>query len=192
MKEMVCKICRRGCLSGSESKQACLESPKLNLGSGDMLKAEYINYDRTEFRRGDLVTDVLGRIETVTEQLPRGVFAGILCAHVVEHFRPRAARKLVEDCFALLRPKGLLILEGPDVLGIFKTYSDDIPRLVQNLYGDQNHIDKWGEEWSHRWGYTKDTAAELLAAAGFEVTQKGIGLTHGMGPRDFRVEGRKN
>lgn len=169
----------------------CLKNPLLNLGSGEMLKAEYINYDMTEFSRGGHKTDVLGRIETVTSVFPAGVFAGILCAHVIEHFRPPGGRKLVEDCFLLLRRGGLLILEGPDVLGMYRHYSDDISGLIRGLYGNQPHVDKWGDEWSHRWGYTKETAAALMASCGFRVVHVGHGLTHGMGNRDFRVEGVK-
>lgn len=155
------------------------------------MKSEYINYDMTEFSRGGLLTDVLGRIETVTAIFPAGLFSGILCAHVIEHFRPPGGRKLVEDCYLLLRRGGLLILEGPDILGMYRHYNDDIPGLIRGIYGNQPHVDKWGDEWSHRWGYTKDTAADLLTEAGFNVTHKGPGRTHGMGVRDFRVEGVK-
>jgi len=191
LNEELCGVCRRGCAPGSVDQKRCLADPRLNLGSGEMLKADHINYDMTEFQRGDLCTDVIGRIEVVADILPAGVFAGILSSHVVEHFRPPGAKKMLQDCFALLRHGGLLILEGPDVLGMYRHYSDDISGLIRGLYGNQPHVDKWGDEWSHRWGYTKETAAELMTSCGFRVVHVGHGRTHGMGNRDFRVEGVK-
>ena len=186
-----CGICQRDCQDSDRVK--CLSNPKLNLGSGQMLLKEYINFDVVEVKRGDMKTDVFGLIENVTDIFGSGVFKGILSSHVVEHFNKEGGKKMIQDCYALLEPGGKLILEGPDFIGCIELYQAGHPAVTWNmvvcsLWGTTSH---YGEYGRHRWGYTKETAAKLVEECGFEVVHKGIGRTHGMGKRDFRVEGVK-
>jgi hypothetical protein len=54
-----------------------------------------------------------------------------------------------------------------------------------------DHPKRWGDRWIHRSAWTKEIIAEEMRIVGFEIVHIGIGLTHGMGERDFRVEGIK-
>lgn len=187
MGNTLCSLCARQC--SPEATARCLAAPKLNLGSGEMLLPDWINFDMTRFTRGALSTDILGRIEDITQIFKPQSFQSILSAHVIEHFRPPAGRKMIIDCFELLRPGGTLIVEGPDVIGVYETCKGKEEEIIRHLFGCQPHCDRWGGQWAHRWGYTKKTAAKLLAECGFTIKEIGIGLTHGMGARDFRVVG---
>ena len=57
---------------------------KLNLGSGEMLKKKWINFDAQILNRGGVSTNVVGMIENIP--FKENSFDEILCSHVVEHF----------------------------------------------------------------------------------------------------------
>jgi hypothetical protein len=102
---------------------------------------------------------------------------------------------MLKSFYHILRPGGKLILEGPDVIGAYKLYvekQNNIPLYIQHMFADDSaHITKWGAHWGHLSGWTGETAADACKEAGFNVVHVGIGLTHGMGNRDFRVEAIK-
>lgn len=191
----LCEICSRGC-QGSYI-DVCTKHPALNIGSGLMLNKRWINYDMQELKHGDMKTDIIGQIEDIATTFKENTFAEIYCVHVIEHFRPPAGRKIIQDCFYLLRKGGILIMEGPDVLGMYwlftshPQYKGNIKYLIDGLYGRQEHYEVLGREWGHRWGYTVHTMADLMRELGFKIRHTGIGMHHGMGKRDFRVEGVK-
>lgn len=168
---------------------------KLNIGSGVMLKKGYINFDAVECSRGGLKTDVIGKIEDITTVFPPESMCEILILHVIEHLYPAPAKKMLEDCYLLLVAGGKIVVECPDILGIYELYQrghhtiDSIPKLVKAIYGSNKS--GFRELGWHRWSYTQNTMAKLVAGCGFEVVHKGIGMTHGMGKRDLRVEGIK-
>ena len=171
-----------------------IDSNKLNLGSGCMLKADYVNFDAQEIKEGGLTTDVVGQIKDIIGVFGKERFEEIFCVHVLEHLVPEDGEKMIEDCYAMLKPGGRLILEAPDIIGCLELYQEKHPAVplgvvLTSLYG--HNKDQWKELGYHRWGYTRDSGAELVEKYGFRVTHKGIGMTHGMGKRDFRVEGIK-
>lgn len=171
-----------------------ITSNKLNVGSGCMLNADYVNFDAREVKRGGLKTDVVGQIQDILEIFEAGRFKEIICFHVLEHLIPDEGEKMIADCYALLRLGGKLILEAPDIIGCLELYQEKHPAVplemvLRTLYG--HNTDQWKDLGYHRWGYTRDTGAELVEKHGFKITHKGIGMSHGMGKRDFRIEGIK-
>jgi ubiquinone/menaquinone biosynthesis C-methylase UbiE len=157
-----------------------------------MLIKDYLNFDQQLFRRGGLETNCFGKIEHLTEIFPADSFAEILCVHVIEHFYIFEVRKFLEDIFRVTAPGGKAIMEGPCLLGTIDMYRKDGPKVLsQHIYGDPKHNLRWGPTWSHKWGWTKETVAEAMADVGFDIVHTGYGLRHGMGKRDFRVEGVK-
>lgn len=191
---MLCDICVRRKKDKVPCPEGCPGAPKLNAGSGAMLKPDFINYDALgTWSRGGLTTDIVGSIEEMREVLWQGIFSEILCVHVIEHFRAQAANAMLRDFFTLLRRGGRLVLEGPDLLGVYWYYVEqkqDIPAYIDMLFSERNRL-KYGEPMAHRSGWTRGIAAQAVLDAGFTLTHTGIGLTHGMGKRDFRVEGIK-
>lgn len=167
---------------------------KLNLGSGGMLRNGYINFDKNMTKRGDKKTDVIGDVLDIAKIYSPETFDEILCAHVIEHFELKVANKILKDCYSLLKKSGKLIMEGPDIIGIIQLYNEAHPimdtpeKVIQNIYGSPTYIEE-GLEWLHKWGWTHETMSAQMKATGFKVIHEGIGQTHGMGRRDFRVVG---
>lgn len=191
----ICPICNRDATCQGQARERCLAEPWVNVGSGLMLKDDMINYDIMRHHHGGRSTDVLGNIREITNVLPSGYFAGILCAHVIEHFYRTDALSVLADFKALLRPGGKLIIEAPCLAGVYWHHLDNgkggLRALADSLYGLEAHRLKWGDVWTHKSGWTGEIMAEELTAMGMSVTHIGIGLTHGMGRRDFMVEATK-
>jgi glycosyltransferase involved in cell wall biosynthesis len=170
------------------------DSKKLNLGSGCMLRDDCLNFDAIEIVRGGKKTDVIGDIKDVLEIFGENRFEEILCSHVLEHFYPEDGEKMIRDCYKMLKKGGKLILEAPDIMGTIDLYKEGHPAVNRDmvegtLFGHTKH--KWGELGIHKSLYTRQKAKELVEKCEFKVIHAGIGLTHGMGKRDFRIEGIK-
>jgi len=189
---MICDICKRK--NTSSCPIDCLTNPKINIGSGGMLKQEYINFDLLVWKYHYLETDIIGDIKKITEILPLDYFQEIICFHTIEHFRKHESINVLEDFYKLLIRGGRLILEAPDILGsydYFVTRKKSPSAYIDMIFSTEAVMKKHGKGFLHRSGWTRDIAAETMQKIGFKITQKGIGLSHGMGPRDFRVEGIK-
>jgi predicted SAM-dependent methyltransferase len=164
----------------------------LNLGCGTMFKPDCINFDCVELRAGSQATDIIGRIEDMTSLFRPDTFSAIFCAHAIEHLYPDDGRKLIADCFSLLMPKGVLVLEGPDIEKIIRSYKPGhIQEAIRELYGIPKILQQYGEDWMHKWGWTGQLAAEDMTRCGFEIRFQGEGISHNKPERDYRVEGVK-
>lgn len=165
---------------------------KLNLGSGALIWPGYVNFDFLHYRRGDVRTDVIGRIEQMPFKM--GSFKRILCCHTIEHFYKTDAMKVIEDCYSLLRSGGILVMEGPCILGCYWYYVEtkkDTSRFIDFIYGGEDNRLKYGNGYAHKSGWTGGLMADAMRGIGFEIVKISDGQHHGMGRRDFRVEGRK-
>lgn len=169
---------------------------KLNLGSGEMLKKKWINFDAQILSRGGVNTNVVGMIEDMP--FKENSFDEILCSHVIEHFYYEDALQMMRDIHRVLKPGGVVIMEGPCVLGVYWYYIEgwggrkepDVINLIHAFYPRQNR-DKYGDGWFHRSGWTGCYLAQEMVELGYKIRHVGKGWTHGMGKRDFRVEGIK-
>jgi len=171
---------------------------KLNIGSGCMLLEGYVNFDTVKVVRGDKHTDVIGDARNILDFFEPESFDEIMCCHVLEHFRPKDGKKLIQDCHKLLRSGGTLVVECPDVLKMIQMWNEknatfgdppSIRKLLTFFYGWDK--DQWRDYGFHQYGYTEDTASELLTTCGYEIIKKCEGRMHGRRARDFRVEGRR-
>lgn len=190
--EYLCKLCSRNC--SEEERQRCWDSPKLNLGSGSRLSPVHINFDCVQFHNGSLSTDILGDARNLTQIFQENTFANIYCTHVLEHFVPGDGARLLQDCFRVLRSRGTLVVEAPDIGKICEMGSDGsfpIQRIIQEIYGDPLFLENLGDQWSHKWGWTADLCADQMEKVGFVITKRGDGISHHRPDRDFRVEGEK-
>jgi len=157
-----------------------------------MLKKDHINFDILDIQVDTVKTDIVGDVRTATSVFQPCTFASIFCAHVIEHFYAVEAQHLLADCFLLLRPGGLMVLEAPDIEKIILTYEvGQINQVIQEIYGDHQWMAKYGDKWMHKWGWTGKRAADAMQAAGFRIRMIGDGISHHKPFRDFRVEGVK-
>lgn len=164
----------------------------LNLGSGALMWADYLNFDMLHYQRGDIRTDVIGRIGRMP--FKEGSFKRILCCHTIEHFYKTDAIKVLEDCYSLLQSGGMLVMEAPCMLGCYWYYVEvkkDVSRFIDFIYGGEDNRLKYGDMYAHKSGWTGELMADEMKKIGFKIMMVGPGQHHGMNKRDFRVEGVK-
>ena len=188
----LCQLCKRKCSVGE--KKACLSAPKLNLGSGLMLRKDFINFDFRELTFKDLRTDIIGDIKDLTKIFQPKTFSTIFCAHVIEHFYLTDAIQVLKDCHIILKSKGTLVIEAPDISSLISRFNKgvtDIDHLIVELYGEDSFREKWGNEWMHRWGWTGKKLGSAMKKVGFKIQYMGRGHSHSHPDRDFKVIGIK-
>ena len=157
-----------------------------------MLKRECINLDLQKYSHGGRTTDVLGSLLDVDKLFDPETFDQVLSFHVLEHFRDDMIPTILNKFKVIMAPNAKLVIECPDILGVYKLYWErekNITKLIAAIYGGEAQI--YGDAGWHHSGWTADLMAKEMEDAGFKIIHKGVGMSHGMGPRDFRVEGIK-
>jgi len=141
--------------------------------------------------------DILAAVPPLPEAA-RGPWDVIELIHGIEHFWLWDAEPLLRDCYAALKPGGMLVLEQPNILyaarvlaGVEKpNYKGTLESAMWPLYGDPAHRDTG---YMHRWGYTPETLPALLRSvapwSSVRVREQQYHL-YARG-RDFRVEAVK-
>ena len=79
----------------------------------------------------------------------------MLCA--IEHFVKKEAEMIIGQFYRILKSGGRLIIDFPDIGETLKRYKDKPEFMIRLIYGSQKN----GYAF-HKWGYTKETFAELL------------------------------
>ena len=108
--------------------------------------------------------------------------------HFVEHVYRWEAPHLVAEFRRLLKPRGALVLELPNIAAAARNLLAGMndQMAMWPLYGDPEHRDPY---MCHRWGYTPATIAALLKESGFTDVRVLPPVTHGAkANRDMRVE----
>lgn len=190
MTHQICMFCKRD--ADCDNRESCITKPQLNMGSGLMIKKECINFDFREYSHGGRYTDVLGDIRLINHIFEAGTFHQVLTFHVLEHFFKTEVLGILRQINTIMVKRGKLVVECPDVIGVFNLYwlkQKNITKLIDSLYGGEAKI--YEEEGWHRYGWTAPLMAIEMEKAGFQITHQGIGMSHGMGARDFRVEALK-
>jgi len=113
--------------------------------------------------------------------------------HVLEHFCPWDAKTLLSQCFQILGPGGLLILEMPNLEYCCRKLADgiNVDKAMQGIFGDLAHKDPG---MRHMWGYTPKSLTALLEESALEPGWKFIRAKRAQfhkRRRDFRVEATK-
>lgn len=184
-----------------KAMQLLHEAPKrhpvrLNLGSGGVPLAGYVNVDVAQQRAGrqpDVVCDIRD-----LKVFPDGMADEVLAVHVIEHFYRWEVADLLKEWVRVLKPGGKLVLETPNLITACEELlknpdTASAPdargqRTMWCLYGDPLHRDPL---MCHRWLYTPQSLAQIMHEAGLrqlEQTPPRYKLGH---PRDMRVEGVK-
>ena len=115
--------------------------------------------------------------------------------HGIEHFPIWEAHVLLRECYDVLAPGGMLVLEQPNVLFAAKVLCG----LEKPLTDLEGQCDMWvfyGDPryektlQLHKWGWTPETLTEELSEIGFsDIAEKPVRF-HLRG-RDFRLEAVK-
>lgn len=125
----------------------------------------------------------------------RGPWDEIDLIHGIEHFWLWDAAPLLRECYDVLNPGGVLVLEQPNIAAAARVflgldppqYKGILESAMWPLYGDPAHRDTG---YMHRWGYTPETLPALLREvapwSSIKVLPQ-VYHAYAMG-RDFRVE----
>ena len=186
----LCELCERTC----KDKASCIKNPRLNLGSGLILLRDHINFDKVLIKNKESRTDIIGDIKNIKSIFKPDTFFSIYCTHVLEHFYPKDGIRVLRDCYDLLKPDGVLVIECPDIAKIMKLFvsgKSDISKTIFEIYGDERFIPEYGESWMHKWGWTVDSCTQSMKSIGFTIKKTSAGVAHYHEERDFRVEGIK-
>ncbi len=138
---------------------------RLLLGCGPRPDADSINVDCAPTAKADLFLDV-----TDLSALPDGSIEAIRSFHLFEHLTREQARRALREWQRVLAPGGTLAIECPNLavcvreLGShFDERGDDLTMI--GIYGDPNRAAEL--PMRHHWGWTPETLAKELVAAGF-------------------------
>jgi hypothetical protein len=117
---------------------------------------------------GQVISDRLIDISHLVDHFPKGRVEEIRIVQALEHFSRNDACFLIEDWHDLLEDGGLLHIDVPDILGIYKEYIDsdrtidDQHWMMRQIYGSQKN------KWSfHKYGYTTDILSKMMKDIGF-------------------------
>jgi len=91
----------------------------LDAGCGERKNKGFIGMDRRELAGVDIVHD----LESLPWPLEDGSCAVVLMSHVIEHIKPWLSFDLVDECWRVLEPDGVLLVSTP-YGGSFRYYQD--------------------------------------------------------------------
>lgn len=145
-------------------------SIKLHLGSGTNLIKGWENLD-LEPRKGAILCDLSKPLPYKTDSVDK-----IFTEHVIEHLEKKDGNFVLEECFRVLKPGGILRIGWPTFDLLIKAY------LLRNKkYKDyilphlpEQKTNNWDEilsdclfSWEHKYAYTRKHMTLLLKRIGF-------------------------
>jgi len=155
---------------------------RLNLGAGKHRLDGYLSVDLAADPPPDIQADVRAL------PLPDDYADEILAIHLFEHlYRWEAPAALVE-WRRVLKPKGLLVLEMPDIVKCCRSVlAREHPRYgMWGLFGDPRYENPL---MCHRWAWSEEELRVELVAAGFSSVRFREPKFH-KPSRDMRVEAK--
>jgi hypothetical protein len=175
---------------------AMLAAPvvKINVGCGINLVEGYINVDIQAEEEG-VVPDLVADAKAIP--LPDGCADEVMAIHLFEHLALWECEGVLIEWRRLLKHRGMLVLELPDIIKCCRNVVDGIKSDkdpdqlgLLGIYGDVARRDPY---MLHKWGWSPKTLGALLEANGFVDVRKEKTQFHVVGRRlrDMRLEARK-
>lgn len=109
----------------------------LNFGCGGTFHPDWTNLDTSPVSPEVIAHDLRLRFPFAD-----GTFDAVYGSHVLEHLEPAAAERLLQDCFRILRPGGIIRIAVPDLESIARLY---VSSLEGALNGD--HESEMRYDW---------------------------------------------
>jgi len=145
---------------------------KLNLGCGLDIRDGYINIDIRKVHPKILVLDLE---KELLKPFPDNSAEEIIAKDFVEHLSWRVVEAFLKDCYRVLRPRGKMYIQVPDMEAIAK-------KVILNPSFKYGELEGWkaisfwvygagdyGEPSFHKAGFTIPTLRRLLESIGFIV-----------------------
>jgi SAM-dependent methyltransferase len=89
----------------------------LNLGCGDRYHADWTNVDMQAAGKGVIVSDLRSGIP-----FPDCYFDAVYHSHLLEHLPRHEAYGLIDECYRVLKPRGIIRVVVPDLEAIAREY----------------------------------------------------------------------
>ena len=165
---------------------------KLHLGCGLFYLKGYINIDRYSVSATavDRAFDCNNPLDYSS-----GSISEILLIHSFEHLKRIGLNSVVKSWYRVLKPKGKLIIEVPDMGVVMEKYKKAV---LNKKFGTAKNLLRWvfgnqeREGQYHFWGWTPETITFFLKKFGFSEV-KAMKAQNDTRPEElcFRVEATK-
>lgn len=168
----------------------------LNLGCGypRIPGEEWTNLDnlREQLPEGSTERDQLDgetnyiehNLEHAVMPFQRDEFDGILASHVFEHFDAQHGLAVMQDCYRILKPGGVLVVSVPDAAYFRRVYPRDNVRNWPELFGVTDYANPiptffqaalWFDQ--HKAILTEDALWCYFTRAGFNIYPSELKVT---------------
>jgi predicted SAM-dependent methyltransferase len=165
----------------------------LNLGSGPRGKddPEWLNIDGFPDRNVHFMCDFGRRIPITPSSLD-----GVFTEHVVEHFDYDNGRKLLLQCFHMLKKDGVVRIVVPDGHKILKRYFEEPDRILEYKECETGHameaVNKWFyQRYEHQYIYDAHLLGHLLREIGFSRVEQSSYMQSRFGAVDLLLDDPK-
>lgn len=159
-------------------------SIRLHLGCGETRLEGFVNIDVRETCATDVVRDVTDLSCYGDESVAR-----IETYHMIEHLSEADGYRLLRECWRILRPLGVIVIECPNIKACGEALHQSIPNsrgwrmAFEGIYGqryatDDEHGDRHAVGLHHQWGYCPATLVAALHAVGFKDMSRSRPHTH--------------
>ena len=145
----------------------------LHLGCGPKYLSGFINIDANPFAKTDLWLDVRNGLP-----FPASSVNSVYATHMFEHFYDDELRRLLRDCFRVLKPGAGIRLIVPNLGSEISAYCDQRIDWFSNVF--PHHFDSLGGRFSnfvfcdgqHRTAFDLGYLDEMLSATGFREVEE--------------------
>lgn len=133
---------------------------RLNVGCGNFKKKGFINIDKSDLVKPDILCDVFDM------PFDPGTVDEIYAGHIYEHFDYIDGIKALHYWHSLLKPGGIISISVPDILFLMRDYvKDPTADNLRNL--NDTYIYSEGQESPHKYAYDEGLLRQVMTEAGF-------------------------
>ncbi|NDV61639.1 methyltransferase domain-containing protein [Puniceicoccales bacterium CK1056] len=151
-------------------------SPKLHIGCGHHPLDSWLNTDMHLASKNSFYLNATRRFP-----YPDNAFDYIFSEHLIEHLSYSQGRVMLDECFRVLRPGGVIRTATPDLAFVIGTYFAE-PDELTKAYLDHQHkssmpwapaddpvyyINNFVRDWGHQFIYDRESLSRSLADSGF-------------------------
>jgi len=147
---------------------------KLNIGAGGAPMPGWLNSDIEPKTKGILQLDA-------TQKFPIGdnSFDYIYSEHMIEHITYNDAKRMISECFRILKPGGVIRISTPDLSFLVDLYKDNKSEVqtqfirhstdiwLDTPYSSVFVINNYVRAWGHQFIYDSEVLGNLLKQFGF-------------------------